>query len=725
MALVDYIGATVHLSVQGAQRSYELVGRLVDVDNSSLSFQTESGKTLRIPTDKVLTFASPAEGLASKTDADTIRRHLAGLDDLLTDELEPGKDEQLTSDVDRALRILRSVGSGLSVEVQRIIEDVIELLECCLEHARAESFDESEQIREGMLLLAKEFASDLNRSRDFADAEPIGTFFNRFRAAEAAEWNRYVQQFDPQPRIVTADRVVVSVDSSHEFDLPLRVSLDTKHRPARAVSVDLEEPGGIHVITHPAPIGVLAGGSTETVTFRMSSELTLPTTKELVVKARLVYRGADGYVRHAPRQHLRVALHQQRTFREIPNPYERYASGEKVDDPKMFFGRGDLIGSVVEALSTPAMGRCFAIYGQQRSGKSSVIGQVKTELERRGAIVASLTMGIIDRSDLTASFISAALDQFRLQVVSRLPAGSVARLLNSWPGPERIHERPLQRFQAALSASRILLDADAKTRSRPFVVIADEFTYLFEVLRRDNANSADSENLRDFMRQWKGLIEGRVISALIVGQDTMPGFLSAFPNEFSIMSTTRLDYLSEEETRSLAHVPTRYLDGQSRFTGHALASIVAYTDGHPFFTQILCDRIIRMANEDRREGISEDNVHAAVLTLIDGDRQIDVHRFGCLLSADNTGIVTTGSQQVPMVRDETARIAFRLLVMLAQASGPNNRDVDVSSLNLKDLADKAVWSDLVARRVIRQTNGGVRMARIRIKLFSDYLRNLA
>ena len=125
-------------------------------------------------------------------------------------------------------------------------------------------------------------------------------------------------------------------------------------------------------------------------------------------------------------------------------------------------------------------------------------------------------------------------DQLRLQVAARLDERTFARLLTRWPDQTAIASQPLASFRRACTAARALTRVGASDEQR-IVIIVDEFTYLYELLRREHVAPADQAQLRDFMRQWKSLLESKTFSALVVGQDTMPYFLQAFPNEFSVM----------------------------------------------------------------------------------------------------------------------------------------------------------------------------------------------
>lgn len=278
-----------------------------------------------------------------------------------------------------------------------------------------------------------------------------------------------------------------------------------------------------------------------------------------------------------------------------------------------------------------------------------------------------------------------------------------------------IEKRPLRSFQRALEAARSLLRTAGKT-GVPFVVVVDEFTYIHEVLRRRGINPGEHNELRDFMRQLKGLLEARFFSALLIGQDTMPRFLDSYPNEFSVMSTRKLDYLTVDEAQELADLPVKTTEGRSRYSGYALNAIASYTDGHPFFTQILCDRVITLVNSRHRSEVTENDVEEAVESLLSGRDCIEAHKFDCLVTADNTRSLVSETEDDSQP-DGTQR-ALIVLRRIASLSGSQNGMVPSAELQL-DVRQEEALRDLILRGVVHQKDSDVS---IRVLLYADYLR---
>lgn len=541
-------------------------------------------------------------------------------------------------------------------------------------------------------------------------------------AAELHDWEGFTSRFEAKPRLVVQDQLVANLSQAGEFLLPFRVTLDDGPESARDVKLVLDQYRGIEVVGNTPQVERLQPGETRTMRIRLRDRRRQGSRDEVKIQAHLQYLGPSDEMLRSPRQKLTVRLVRPALFREIPNPFRDYASGAPVDDPEMFFGRTKIIDDIVHHLTVRPVGRCYALYGQKRSGKSSVVNQLESRLTESGALVARLSMGIVDRSAITQTFVAEVIDQLRERVSSRLDAKTFENLLTRWPEASSVASQPLASLRKAITAARALLKSSGHHEPPRVVIMIDEFTYLFELLRRTNVAESDQNQLRDFMRQWKSLLEAKLFSALVVGQDTMPYFIKTFPNEFSVMHTERLDYLSESESSELADVPIRRPDGSSRFSGYGLQTIHSYTNGHPFYTQILCDRVVELANDNKRDDITDVDVESAVSTLLTGSREIGMFRFDCLLSADNTeGLLDEMLRSAGLGGEERASDrALAIAHRLARIGGEQNKPVAVEGLELSQ-EEQHVFRDLCQRDVVVVREG---KAHVRILLFAEYLRRL-
>lgn len=384
-------------------------------------------------------------------------------------------------------------------------------------------------------------------------------------------------------------------------------------------------------------------------------------------------------------------------FERIENPYIRYAAGTPVDKD-MFFGRSDLMGKACQIMTTGEQGQCFVLYGQKRSGKSSVIQNIENQI-KDSVIFIRTPAGTFSPGNLWGSFASQLIQQMffwredNLKPVNKdFPDCDLVsieeKIKKDWPNDSYISNYPTESIKLAC---RLL-----KNLNKMIVVAVDEFTYLFE-------NQED--DLQTFMRGWKALLESKTFSAIIVGQDTMPRFKKAFPNEFGMTFDYRINYLSEEESADLASKPI-LLNNQSRFRGKALKRLFNLTAGSPFFLQIACDRIVRYLNSKESSFVTEADIDSIRTELTNGSSALTSEKFDAL--------VTAAGEKVALIKKD---VLWNVLEKIAKDSvqlGWCTRD------QLKEIHGIAeILDDLRDRDIIKINDNKVS---IRVELFSYWIR---
>lgn len=547
----------------------------------------------------------------------------------------------------------------------------------------------------------------------------------RLKSLTESLWGAALSRFNPKLRVINeVGAIRLTLEQSGEFSLPIRITANEGRAPASGISIQFDENESLSFLSLPALIEELAPGETKTLRARVVAQPDFAQAGgELTVRVQLHFKTPLGEKHFSPKQTLRISLSPAVQYERLRSPFSAYAGGTTVADPEMFFGRSGLLDELAEELGDGPLGRGYALYGQKRSGKSSLVEQLRLRLSRQPNIVVPLSFGILDRKNLTVSFVRALLDRIRLTVIDVADTIDLDHLTRLWPTEEKIEKRPLECLQQALVATRKTLTQNAGWAKCRFIFLFDEFTYLYEVLRNPDYSDSAREDIREFMRQWKALLESRVFCSVIVGQDTLPEFMRRFPNEFSSMTPIRIGYLSLEETKTLADHPILLPDGSSRYRGYALESIFEYTAGHPYFTQVVCDRLVAHMNQRRGSEISDVDVSDTVDRLTRGQERIEPILFDCLLSADNTGLVTmrSGDGTIDEIHDPDRDMVFTVLSRIALACGPGERSADSREIVLDDY-DASVLQDLVMREVVEEAAG---LLRIKIPLFSEYLRAIS
>ena len=325
------------------------------------------------------------------------------------------------------------------------------------------------------------------------------------------------------------------------------------------------------------------------------------------------------------------------------------------------------------------------LYGQKRSGKTSVMMQIQNFLPDDSFYTQISAQAFnYNQSVLLSTFAKHVLDQV-LDV-----ADDRALELPGLPSYEFANSDPVL---ALKQISRTL-----KKNGLNWIVSVDEFTYIY---------SNAKESAEAFMHAWKALLQGHVFNALIIGQDTMPQFKEAYPNDFCVSHDRRLNFLSEEDSAALASEPIAK-DGDSRYRGNSLTKVYQKTAGSPFFLQKLCSEIVKFLNNKGASYITEADIDIISDNLVHGRGD------GPLRKEDFEALVIAGDPQLSPV---PAKVLWNVLATIAlhSAKGAWCRFSDVENITQ---AREAVV-DLQKRDTIMVDGDRIR---IRVELFADWLR---
>lgn len=477
----------------------------------------------------------------------------------------------------------------------------------------------------------------------------------------------------------------------------LRMTLSISSRPGSApvegIDVNIDEEDGLSMAEpcH-SPEVLRAGDSREVEVFVRLSDRHLA-EDAFTVRARLKYRLRSGQLESSDEFTLPVRLGNAEEYQRIePNPYEPGASGKVVKDPEMFFGRQELLSRIASALTTQAPGACYVVYGQKRSGKTSILEQIQQRLTKP-VFCTYVTLGAMSTRNPEENFVTECVDRMWECLADRYGLYPV-----EWPSPEDMRGEPLRAFRDALRGAIRTLRGAGWEDAR-IVLLVDEFTYLFEYITEGIVP-------RQFMHLWKALLDTQAFSAVVVGQDSMPRFIQAFPNDFGVTKQERITYLTPTEARDLAERPILY-KGRSRYRGKALDRLMDLTDGSPFYLQIICEFLVRHLNVVRSNYATEADVSIVAGRLVSGNEALSLSVFDPLVSE-------AGESVAAATRD----VYLRLLKVIALHSG---RTGGVSTVDVPELAQfQNLLQDLKDRDVISLDARG--RISIRVGLFAEWLR---
>lgn len=395
-------------------------------------------------------------------------------------------------------------------------------------------------------------------------------------------------------------------------------------------------------------------------------------------------------------------------FHEIRNLFRDYSSGSVIKDDRMFFGRDQDIKHVIENIRDETgriiTNRCVCIYGQTRTGKSSLLYHIKKRLRSSPSNI------IVDIGDLGSAGASEAGIKYRilssLLEEIEIEHDDICALLSDsgismTADPER-NKTDESYFTEQIGKIRSILRRKAKDTQ--IIILIDEFTYIYDWIKEKKL----SEN---FMKFWKAFITNYDICAIIVGQDHMMKFINdqRFTNAFGAIRTWEVNYLKEPDACKLVTMPVSDSPDYAGENGctilpEAVNLLVEMTSGSAYLLMNICADFIDYLNE--RHALTATRGHAEDFlrrNLSKFEERWFEPLFNDKSDLDSDASITANKE-----------LLKKLALSYSEHSG-----VLPDELSLTE-EEKERLQSLEARRVVEMKDGHWR---ITVRLYAEWLRN--
>lgn len=287
-------------------------------------------------------------------------------------------------------------------------------------------------------------------------------------------------------------------------------------------------------------------------------------------------------------------------FVQIENPFDGFV-GKVMTNAAMFVGRESQIEQLVRMVfstneTSMNYGRAVAMYGQTRTGKSSIMYHFARKLkENYSNSVLVWDMGNLGEND--------ANENYRLSFIYSLLSTAeesledypdVADAMSEYKIEDILEKLEMDDPLAVSMFNRYLqkLDIVLRKQNKIIVLMVDEFTYLHKYIK-------DGIIPNTFMQFWKALLQNHCIFAVVVAQDDMPEFMKEYPNEFAAMELIKLNYLDEADAKKLIRIPLMNANGGRDVFADSdpVDELYKLTAGSAYLTIILCSNLVKYINE--------------------------------------------------------------------------------------------------------------------------------
>lgn len=516
---------------------------------------------------------------------------------------------------------------------------------------------------------------------------------NSFKAVESAS--------TPKVKIsILGESSVVANDGSVQIKIGIENSKDSS--PIRDIKINIENTEDITVPYIAEHFDSVDGGEICELQIKATLSCKIINDKATTINVICSYKTRNQEEPIEIKNQMSLRLYSEDEFEEIPNPYEILANGGPVTDTKMFYGRNEFIQRITDAI-IKTNSKQVVIYGQKRSGKSSVLYHLKKALEATNqTFCISFSIGEIFNEKLSAS-------QLFYKIISKISEeiefeyGDVP--VFKCPAYKEFEEEinPADFFRKQIRLFKKACSAFEKWNNKKLVIMIDEFTYLFAAIREGKIDSG-------FMKQWKAITqsEDSAYSSVLVGQDVFPMFKDEFPNEFGVTQDERLTYLAKPDAIRLIEEPMGEPKSGKRFIGDAIETIIDYTSRNPYYIQIFCARLVSEMNRKKYMQVTGADVKEIADSFIIGGQALTDDKFDNLLNAGEKYDI----QEIPQA---TTKAVLKKIATNAQNIGYCVREQ--ISIGDKEMEDK-VLADLVKREVLEQRNDSYK---IQVKLFQEWL----
>lgn len=403
-----------------------------------------------------------------------------------------------------------------------------------------------------------------------------------------------------------------------------------------------------------------------------------------------------------------IALGSPEDFQHIRNPYQAYAHGAKVAQHSMFYGRNRFIDEVIAAIDEAGLqSKSYAIYGQMRSGKSSILHHLMEKLRRNPdlLIVDIISMGIYNDNGKSTAFeqiLWTIFEATRRTIKNKINNGHppLAIIFPEHASDFYNHPAPQHYFIELFQAFMQTTSQTSGWQKIKVIICIDEFQYIYDYIVKGRLTE-------HFMHYWKAILQINLFSTILVGQDVMPKFIRKFSNDFGVIEKFRVTYLEEEYARKLIEIPILFKGERSRFKENAAEYIIHLTAGNPYYIQIICNRLVHYMNQKKRPFITEADVKNVTKELVGGIQRLETE-------FDN--LTTSGDTSTDAISQTDAEM---VLEAIAQNSGDGfcRRD-DIKCATLSKMDD--ILQDLVLREVLDK-DARVEQYRIKVELYKEWL----
>jgi AAA+ ATPase superfamily predicted ATPase len=282
-------------------------------------------------------------------------------------------------------------------------------------------------------------------------------------------------------------------------------------------------------------------------------------------------------------------------FKYIPNPY--ITGGPiKPRSNDMFFGRGDVFKFIKDNISSAAQKNVLILQGERRTGKTSILYQVKNFLGQEYISV------FLDGQEFGAT----TMDYFFYKMAKHISIACKKEGIDvKDPSKKDFESDAWFTFK-----DKFLEDLSEVLGKKYIVILFDEFEALEYAVTSKKLDPMVFNYVRNLMQHEEKLVF--IFAGVHRLEEMMQDYWGVM---FNIAMYWRISFLKESETRKLIIKPV--LGYNMIYDDLAVEKIIRATASHPYFVQLLCRFLVNRHNNEKRNYITVQDVNEELLNVIE------------------------------------------------------------------------------------------------------------
>lgn len=468
-------------------------------------------------------------------------------------------------------------------------------------------------------ILSSDANTAILQAKKLVDAAVVKARLSQPLRMQAGRLSRFLNELNRQVEeahrgYFRAAQLSVEVNT---FILPQRVWSPVEFQlsnsdfgPAHNVSLRLD-PSSDFEMRVPEPSLAPIYGKSDTIT---AIEIRPLVASAFEVRGRTTYSDQTSSGKSVPIRHV-INVSNPANFRPFMSPY---ITGDPVRDSHMFFGRRAELTEILQTLRGHYQDRITVIHGRRRTGKTSVLFQLKEGDPQ--------ILGLDELREFLQQYVPVYItfERFgREAEVFRIYHHIYSSIVDAVrPCQVETPEYSIKAFRD-LPADAILEDTLRSLRQplgscgKRLVLMFDEFDTLIR-------NKGEDEGLFGFIREII-IRYGDLLSFVFAGAEEMLGMMQSKTRRLYQMASTPIEIvnLSSEEARDLVVRPMASVNPDFEWDKPATAYVVNVTGRNPYYIQTLCDRVVNDLINGKRQRATYTDVERAILRVAEAIGDLD------------------------------------------------------------------------------------------------------